>query len=125
MRLPDTKAIKGALTEIAEWLVACHGRRIVAVSLTLEGFYGPGEDYWGIVPFISRGAGETPETLPARAVQALSEEVFIRVFPNARFTKDCLLDVRDVARSRSVQSSAVSAHRRLVLLNRFGRPAER
>jgi hypothetical protein len=124
MRLPDMKAIEDALNDIAEWLVACHGERIAAVSLTLEGFYGRGEEYWGIVSSISRSAGETSETLSSRGAQLLAEGVFVKLFPNARFIKNTVRDVRDVARSRLIQSSGVSAHRRLVLLSRFGRPAE-
>ena len=124
-RPPDTDAIKGALNEIAEWLVAFHGERIAAVSLTLEGFYSPGEEYWGIVPSIARGAGETRQTLPSHRVRALSEDVFIRIFPETQFTKTSSRDVRDIARSQLIQASAVSAHRRLVLLSRFGHPPER
>ena len=123
-RSPDTDAIEGALNEIAEWLVAFHGERIAAVSLTLEGFYGPGQEYWGIVPSVARGSGETRQTLPSQGVQALSEDIFMKIFPETQFTKSSSRDVRDIARSRSVQASAVSAHRRLVLLSRFGHPPE-
>ena len=64
--------IEEALDLIAEWLIAAYGLRIAAVSLMIEGHYGPLADCYGIVPItLERGLGpdgrpETRET-PADA----------------------------------------------------------
>ncbi|HPG21914.1 MAG TPA: hypothetical protein PLH75_03885 [Amaricoccus sp.] len=120
---PALEEIECALDEIAAWLVALRGARITQRVLTLEGFCAADPIYWGIVPSIGRADGETRETLPSRDLQALAEEVFARLLPAAAFDKTSGHDVRDVARSVIVRSSDLSAHRRLELLGRFGRPS--
>jgi hypothetical protein len=91
--------------------------------LTLEGFYTAGCPYRGIVPSVGRADGETRETLPSHDLQAQAEEVFARLLPAAAFDKTSVRDVRDVARSVIVRSCDLSAHRRLQLLGRYGRPS--
>lgn len=76
MRRPDLDEIEAALDQVAEWLVALYGTRIVYICLTLEGFYGPGEVYWGLVTSIERADGESRETLPSPEVRGLAEGVF-------------------------------------------------
>jgi hypothetical protein len=113
--------IEKALDTIAEWLIACYGPRITALSLTLEGFYSPGPEYYGIYPSITRAEGETHETLASREVRDLAESVFRRLFPHVRFERAPSRDVRHIARSDLVKAGDVSAHRRIKLLVRFGR----
>lgn len=120
---PNLVEIKHILNEIADWLVASHGTRITQLVLTLEGFYTGGPLYWGIVPPIGRADGETRATLSSRDLQARAEQVFVRLLPAAAFDKTSNRDVRDVARSLIVRSSDLSAHRRLELFGRFGRPS--
>jgi hypothetical protein len=112
--------IEKALETIAEWLIACYGPRITALSLTLEGFYSPGPEYYGIYPSIMRAEGETRETLASREVRDLAETVFRRLFPQARIERVPSRDVRHIARS-FVKAGDVTAHRRIELLARFGR----
>jgi hypothetical protein len=114
--------IEKALDTIAAWLIACYGPRVTAVSLTLEGFYSPGADYFGIRPSIARAEGETRATLSSREVGDLAETVFRRLFPQARIERAPSRDVRDIARSKLVKAGDVTAHRRIELLARFGRP---
>lgn len=116
--------LEDALQLIAEWLVACYGSRLDAVALTLEGFYTPAPEYSGILPSVARAEGETRETLPSPQVQDLAEGVFAGLFPQARLDRNTSRDVRDVARSGRVDAVCVSAHRRIELLTRFGRPEE-
>ncbi len=66
---PTVAELEDALQLIAEWLIAIYGLRLDAVVLTLEGFYTSEPDYYGILPWLARGAGETPDTLPSRQVQ--------------------------------------------------------
>jgi hypothetical protein len=113
--------IEKALDMIAEWLIACYGPRVTALSLTLEGFYSPEPGYYGIHPSIARAKGETRETLPAREVRDLAETVFPRIFPQARIERAPSRDVRHIARSELVKAGDVTAHRRIELLARFGR----
>lgn len=120
---PSLEELEHALDEIAAWLVAFYGGRITQLVLILEGFYTAGSSFWGIVPSVVRATGETRETLPSRDLLAWAEEVFIRLLPSAAFDKTSGRDVRDVACSLIVRSSDVSAHRRLELLGRYGRPS--
>ena len=122
--------IEEALDLIAEWLIAAYGLRIAAVSLTIEGHYGPLADCYGIVPItLERGLGpdgrpETRETLPTREVCGEAEKLFQRLCPEMRFDHDGTRDVRHVGSSRLVRASEVSAHRRLELRRRHGTPRQ-
>lgn len=113
---------------LAQWLHAVYGPRLAAISLSLEGHYGPVSECYGVVPIlVTRGVGvdgasETRETLPTAEIIARSEELFSRLHPHVQFTHSNSRDVRHIASSRSVASSDVSAHRRMQLLTRFGRP---
>ena len=42
--------LEAALNVIAAWLIAGYGRRLERVSLSLEGYYGPITECYGIVP---------------------------------------------------------------------------
>lgn len=123
---PDGKRtvdeLESALALIGEWLVAIYGSRLDAVVLTLQGFHTSAPHYYGIVPWLARSEGETPDTLPSRQVQDLAERVFTSLFPEARIDPATPCDVCDVARSGLVTASRITAHRRLELLSRFGRP---
>lgn len=123
-RMLTIDEIEDALQLIADWLVACYGPRLEAISLTLEGYYTSDPEYYGILPWITRGEGETRDTLPSRQVRDLAEGIFARLLPQARIDRNTSRDVRDVARSGRVDASCVSAHRRVELLTRFGRPDE-
>ena len=114
--------LEDGLRQIAEWLIAIHGPRIEAVALTLEGFYTPAPEYYGILPSVVRAEGETRDTLPSRQVRDLAEGVFTDLFPKALIDRNSSRDVRDVARSGRVDASRVTGHRRIQLLTRFGRP---
>lgn len=114
--------IEDALQTIAQWLIACYGPRIHMIALSLDGFYTALPEYYGIVPSIVRGEGETRETLPSREVRDLAEAVFTSMLPAAQFERGTSRDVQDVAWSRHVEAQEVTAHRRLELLARFGRP---
>jgi hypothetical protein len=118
----DLAQIEGALDVIAEWLIACYGARMQSITLVLEGFYTGEPEYYGILPWIDRTDGETRETLPSREVRDLAERIFIALLPQARITRESSRDVRDIARSDRVAAANLSAHRRLELLDRFGRP---
>lgn len=117
--------LEAALDTVAEWLIAAYGPRLASVYLTLEGYYTADPVYWGIVPMLERGAGESRETLPSGEVRDRAEAVIAVLCPDARLTRESMRDVRDVARSRRVSPADVSGHRRLDLLGRFGRPAGR
>ena len=118
--------IEDALDLVAEWLIAAYGQRIAAVSLVIEGHYGPLDDCYGIVPItIDRGIGpdgaaETRETLPTQEVLRQAERLLLRLCPTMRFGHDGGRDVREVGRSRFVRASDVSAHRRIELRRRYG-----
>ncbi len=115
--------LEDALQLIAEWLIAVYGPRVETVTLILEGYYTPAPEYYGILPWVVRAEGETRATLPSRQVRDLAEGVFANLFPEARIDRSSSRDVRDVARSGRVDASCVTAHRRMQLLARFGRPA--
>ena len=121
---PTVEELESALVLIAEWLIAIYGLRLDAVVLTLEGFDTSTPDYYRIVPWLARGAGETPDTLPSRQVRDLAEGIFATLFPQARIDQATARNVRDVARSGLVDAGHVTAHRQVELLARFGRPAE-
>jgi hypothetical protein len=122
--------IEETLDLVAEWLIAAYGSRIAAVSLTIEGHYGPLADCYGIVPItLERGLGpdgrpESRETLPKRDVCERAEALFQRLWPEMRFDHDGRRDVRHVGSSRLVKASEVSAHRRLELRRRHGMPGQ-
>ena len=116
--------LEGALELIAEWLVACYGPRLEAVSLTLEGFHRRWADYHGILPWVARGEGETRDTLPLREVRDLAEGVFTALFPQIRFDRATAPDIHDVARSGRVAAVRVPANRQVELLKLFRRPEE-
>ena len=122
--------IEEALDLVAEWLIAAYGSRIAAVSLTIEGHYGPLADCYGIVPItLERGLGpdgrpETRETLPTREVCEQAEVLFQRLYPKMRFDHNSVRDVRHVGSSKFVRASEVSAHRRIELRRRHGIPGQ-
>lgn len=119
-------AIEEGLDLVAEWLIAAYGPRIAAVSLTLEGHYGPVTDCYGIVPItLDRGAGpaggpETRETLSTREVCDQAERLFRRLCPDVTFDHNGGRDVRHLGSSRLVSAADVTAHRRIDLLRRYG-----
>lgn len=123
---PDLDMIEDALDLVAEWLIAAYGPRIAAVSLLLQGHYGPVAECYGIVPItLDRGRRpdglpENRETLPTREICDQAERLFLCLCPRVRFDHDGVRDIRDVGRSRLVQATDVSAHRRIDLLRRFG-----
>jgi hypothetical protein len=121
-RRVEIDEIEKALDTIAEWLIACYGPRVTAISLTLEGFYSPLPEYYGIYPWISRADGETRETLSSSEVRNLAEPVFRHLFPQAQIERTPSRDVREIARSARVEAKDVTAHRRIDLLARFGHP---
>lgn len=100
--------------------------RGAAVSLEIEGHYGPISDCYGIVPItLERGCDpdghpETRETLPTREVCGRAEALFQRLCPAIRFDHDNVRDVRRVGSSRLYRASDVSAHRRIELRRRHG-----
>lgn len=100
--------------------------RGAAVSLEIEGHYGPISDCYGIVPItLERGCDpdghpETRETLPTREVCGRAEALFQRLCPEMRFDHDGMRDVRHIASSGLVRASDVSGHRRIDLRRRFG-----
>jgi hypothetical protein len=112
--------IEKALDTIAEWLIACYGPWVTALSLTLEGFYSPGPEYYGIYPSITRAEAETRETLSSHEVRDLAETIFRRLFPQARIERAPSLDVRQIARSEFIKAVDVTAHRRIELLGVSG-----
>jgi hypothetical protein len=118
--------IEDTLDLVAEWLIAAYGSRIAAVSLEIEGHYGPIADCYGIVPItLERGLDpdgrpETRETLPTREVCRRAEALFQRLCPEMRFDHDGMRDVRHIASSGLVRASDVSGHRRIDLRRRFG-----
>lgn len=115
-----------ALNLVAEWLIAAYGQRLKAVSLYLEGHYGPPHECHSITVFtLDRGAGvdgipETQESLQRTDVCAQAERLFLHLCPHFQFDHDNVRDIRDVARTRRVEAADVSAHRRIALLRRFG-----
>lgn len=118
--------IEDTLDLVAEWLIAAYGSRIAAVSLEIEGHYGPIAECYGIVPItLERGLDpdghpETRETLPTREVCGRAEALFQRLCPAIRFDHDNVRDVRRVGSSRLYRASDVSAHRRIELRRRHG-----
>lgn len=116
--------LEDALPTIAEWLIACFGPRLDEISLTLEGRYTSAPEYYGILPWVLRAEGETRDTLSLRQVRHLAEGVFVSLFPQARLDRNTSRDVRGVAQSGRVRAVRVTAHRRIELLTRFGRPEE-
>lgn len=111
---------------VAEWLIAAYGSRLAAVSLSIEGHYGPLTDCYGIVPItLARDTGEggvpeTRETLPTREICDHAERLFLRLCPTLRFDHDSGRDVRHVASSCLVEAGDVTAHRRIELRRRYG-----
>ena len=118
--------IEETLDLVAEWLIAAYSPRIAAVSLEIEGYYGPLADCYGILPitlergFDPDGRPETRETLPTRDVCGQAERLFQRLCPEMRFDHDGMRDVRHIASSELVRASDVSGHRRIELRRRFG-----
>lgn len=118
--------IEEALDLVAEWLIAAYGARIAAVSLVIEGHYGPIADCYGVVPItLDRGHGpdgmqESRETLPTREVCEQAERLFLRLRPEIHFDHDGRRDVREVGSSRLVKASDMTAHRRIELRRRYG-----
>lgn len=113
--------LETALDATSDWLITVYGARLAGIRLTLEGYYIGGRAFDGIVPLLARAEGETRATLPSAEVRDRAEAVFLALCPRARITRG-LGDVRDVASSRRVAAAEVSAHRRLELLRRLGRP---
>ncbi|MER2507493.1 MAG: hypothetical protein ABTQ27_01910 [Amaricoccus sp.] len=124
--IPTLDTIEEMLDLVAEWLIAAYGARIAAVSLEIEGHYGPISDCYGIVPItLDRGRDadghpETRETLPTREICGRAEALFQRLCPAIRFDHDNARDVRHVGSSRLVRASDVSAHRRIELRRLHG-----
>lgn len=123
---PTVDMIEETLDLVAEWLMAAYGARIAAVSLEIEGHYGPLFDCYGIVPItLERGHDpdghpETRQTLPTLEVCGRAEALFQRLCPGMRFDHENSRDVRHVGSSRLVRASDVSAHRRIELRRLHG-----
>ena len=63
--------IEEALVVVAEWLIAAYGSRLAAISLSIEGHYGPLADCYGIVPItLNRGHGTDGSRDPRDAPDA-------------------------------------------------------
>jgi hypothetical protein len=124
--IPTVDMIEETLDLVAEWLIAAYGSRIAAVSLEIEGHYGPTFDCYGIVPItLDRGCDpdghpETRQTLPTLEVCGRAEVLFQRLCPAIRFDHDNARDVRRVGSSRLFRASDVSAHRRIELRRLHG-----
>lgn len=124
------ETIEETLDLVAEWLIAAYGPRIAAVSLEIQGHYGPLAECYGIVPItLERGLDpdgrpETRDTLPTRDVCGQAERLFQRLCPEMRFDHDNMRDVRHVGSSRLFTTPAMSAHRRIELRRRHGMPGE-
>lgn len=114
--------IEAALEVIAEWLVACYGDRVQGLQLMLEGYHTGRPEYYGILPWIERAEGESKISLPSSEARDLAEGVFTALLPAAQITRQGSRDVRDIARSPYIATGEVSAHRRIELRARFGRP---
>lgn len=118
--------LEAALNVIAAWLIAAYGRRLERVSLSLEGYYGPVAECYGIVPItIGRGARadgttETRETLPTKEIRDRAEALLARLVPSVACTRDSGRDVRHIVSSLLVKAEDISAHRRVELLRRHG-----
>ena len=90
----DYESLDDALDLIAAWLLAAYGTRLERVSLSLESYYGPLSECFGIVPVTldrgvrSDGSPETRETLPSREVCGHAEGLFTRLYPMVRFTRE-------------------------------------
>lgn len=118
----ESEEIEAALEVIAEWLVACYTDRIRGLQLVLEGYYTGRPEYYGILPWIDRADSESKITLPSTEVRDLAEAVFTTLLSAAQITRQGSRDVCDIARSPYIVTGEVSAHRRIELLARFGRP---
>lgn len=120
--------LEEALDIVAAWLITVYGRRLERVSLSLEGYYGPITECYGIVPItIGRGTrpdgtAESRDTLPTREIRDSAEALLARLVPGVVCTRDSMRDVRHVVSSALVRAEDVSAHRRIELLRRYGRP---
>lgn len=119
----EFEEIEEALGMIAEWLIACYGDRIRGLRVELEGYYTGRPEYYGILPWLDRAEGETKLSLPATEVRDLAEAVMTTLLPAAQITRQGSRDVWQIAASPYIVASEVSAHRRIELLARFGRPA--
>lgn len=119
--------LEATLNVIAAWLIAAYGGRLERVSLSLEGYYGPITECYGIVPItIGRGARSdgTPEsrdTLPTMEIRDCAEALLARLVPGVVCTRDSIRDMRHVVSSSLVRAEDVSAHRRIELLRLYGR----
>jgi hypothetical protein len=119
--------LEAALDVIAAWLIASYGWRLERVSLSLEGYYGPITECYGIVPItIGRGTrpdgtAESRDTLPTREIRDRAEALLARLVPGVVCTHDPVRDVCHVVSSSLVKAEDVSAHRRIELLRRYGR----
>jgi hypothetical protein len=113
----DYESLDDALDLIAAWLLAAYGPRLERVALSLESYYGPLSECFGIVSMVldrgvrSDGSPETRETMPSREVCGHAEVLFTRLYPMVRFTRESVRDVRHAASSRTFAASDVSAHR--------------
>ena len=89
----DYESLDDALDLIAAWLLAAYGTRLQRVALSIEGYYGPVTDCYGVVSVVldrgvrSDGTPETRETLPSREVCGHAEVLFTRLYPMVRFTR--------------------------------------
>lgn len=114
--IPALDMIEDTLDLVAEWLIAAYGARIAAVSVQIEGHYGPLFDCYGIVPIMperGRDADGHPKTRQTLEVCGRTEPLFQRLCPAIRFDHDNGRDVRHVTSSQLVRASDVSAHRRI------------
>jgi len=123
----DYESLDDALDLIAAWLLAAYGTRLQRVALSIEGYYGPVTDCYGVVSVVldrgvrSDGTPETRETLPSREVCGHAEGLFTRMYPMVQFSRQAARDLRHVASSRTFAAADVSAHRRIELLRQYGR----
>lgn len=116
------EAIEAALEETGAWVVAAYGPRLVTLSIFLDGYMGSQETFWGLGFHLERGvnaAGEAENrtTLRGSQVRLVAEHVLRRLLPGISLTHE----PRDVREAAIVRIGSVSAHRRIVLLERHGR----
>ena len=93
MMISTTRAWTTHWTSSRAWLLAAYGTRLQRVALSLESYYGPLSECFGIVSVVldrgvrSDGSPETRETLPSREVCGHAEGLFTRLYPMVRFTR--------------------------------------
>ena len=113
----DYDMLCDALDLVAEWLLAAYGQRLKKISLSIEGYYGPLEECYGIVPVaLVRGPQPAARSRPGRRWRPWR----FAVAPNVSF-------VISLRRSDSLETaaamSAMSRHRAPMTRPMFRRTA--